>query len=214
MQTCPNRFQQPESAHLVLFDVLLDSLQTTASLHLHGQWQPLLDPGLKRIQGEGQGENASQDPCIPTKPTATCTGSKALCCQRAYSHVWPPLWTMPHLTSRTQARLVPISGLEFLSCSLSKLMCTLSSHLSADTPSSRKPSLTSDLDLLPPLGSHSPLTSPHPSSNHPVAIWGQTSLFPPLDSEPFVGRKAVCLGHPYDSSIFQAQGGGENDKTH
>lgn len=67
LQMCLTPHPHPGSAHLVLFDILLDSLQTTASLRLHGQWQSLLDPRLKRMQGASQGENAPKDPCIPIK---------------------------------------------------------------------------------------------------------------------------------------------------
>lgn len=90
MQMCPNPLPHPGSAHLVLFDVLLDSLQTISSLCLHGQWQPLLDPCLERIQRAGQRENAPQEPCIST--TVLTTPS----CQE---------WGLPLLPLRLQHHL-------------------------------------------------------------------------------------------------------------
>ena len=140
---CPNPHPHPGSAHLVLFDVLLDSLQTTASLGLHGQWQSLLDPCLGRIQGAGQGENAPKDPCIPIQLEATGTVSKALPHQRVLvTSLAPSLDTLCFAlcmhSSQVRAYLCPLRRHvllpEFRSCSLSELTGTRPSCLHSASP--------------------------------------------------------------------------------
>lgn len=96
---CPNPHPCPGSAHLILFDVLLDGLQTIASLCLQGQWQPLLDPRLERNQGAGQEEDTGSRARTLTSQLnckhPSLHTSKALPHLKACSHLQFPLKTSP-----------------------------------------------------------------------------------------------------------------------